>query len=133
MIKTKITYITTDGTEFPESIYPNAKNLAEEYEINYLKRMDALKTDVLFLNEQGQICDYDHADYVKITSLEGVKALKTFCEFNGLCTIWEDNSLDEKPGLYAWDWEHEEWINLEETILKYEKIKDMLENFKTAK
>lgn len=133
MIKTKITYITTDGTEFPESIYPNAKNLAEEYEINYLKQMSALKADVLFLNEQGQICDYEHAQYVKITNLRGVEGLKAFCKLNGLCTIWEDNPLDEKPGLYAWDWECDKWINLEETILKYEKIKDMLENFKITK
>lgn len=132
MITTKTIYITTDGTEFSESKYLNAQKLAEEHEDNYLKQTKSLNTDVLCLDKQGLKCDYMDAEYVKITSQEGVEALITLCQQENFCTIWEYNNLEEKAGFYAWDNNNQDWINLEEEILKYEKIKAMLENFKTT-
>ena len=129
MITTKTIYITTDGTEFSESKYSNAQKLAEDYEERYLQELKFFETEVICLTEQGRKTDYENADYVRITSLEGVEALKAFCEKEGFFTPWDTNKLDEKPGLYMFDCEKENWSNLDETILKLETIKKRLENF----
>lgn len=125
MLKTKITYITSDGTEFAE----NEKAQAIEYENSLLTSL----TDVVcFSSSWKKTDDYAAASYIWIKSLEGIRAFKNFCKANDYGTIWEANSrsiLEEKVGLYVWDEMYEEWFNLGNTITNLNKLwEDFLKN-----
>ena len=125
MITEKKLYITTDGTIFNEDEYVNpaeAKANAERYEAEYLHKRFLIGKELFFRDECLNICNYDDATFVAVTTKEAIDVLNELCEEWGYYAPWENCSeaFEAKTGFFMWSVEGNCWVDMDAEI---ERIK----------
>lgn len=125
MITERKIYITTDGTEFDEVDYftpEEARTNAEHYEAEYQHRYSLIGKELFFRDENLNICEYGHANFIAVTTKEAVIALKELCEDWGYFTPWEqcNEAFEAKTGFFMWSIDRGCWVDMD---IEIERIK----------
>ena len=123
MITERKIYITTNGEVFAEEDYSTpeeAKAEAEEYEAEYQRRYSLIGEELFFRDENLNICDYDYARFVAVTTKEAIVVLEELCEEWGYYTPWENcsNAFEAKTGFFMWSNDDNYWVDMDAEIEK---------------
>ena len=125
MITERKIYITTDGTEFDETDYftpEEARTNAEHYEAEYQRRHSLIGKELFFRDEDLNICDYDCAKFVAVTTEQAIDALDELCDEWGYNTPWDNckRAFYAKTGFFMYDYRRAYWVDMD---MEIEKIK----------
>lgn len=131
MITERKIYITTDGAKFDEADYSTpeeAKTSAEHHEAECQHRYSLIGKELLFRDDDLNICTYDDAHFVAVTTKEAIIALEELCEEWGYYTPWGNcnEAFTAKTGCFMWDYDSDGWIDIEMEIEKLQKAKATL-------
>jgi hypothetical protein len=131
MITERKIYITTDGIEFDEGDYPTpekARADAEQHEAQYQHRYSFIGKELFFRDEHLNVCDYDDAMFVAVTTKEAVDTLNELCEEWGYYTPWDNckEAFSAKTGFFMYNEEYACWIDMDMEIEKILGIKAIL-------
>ena len=123
MITERKIYITTDGSRFDEVNYSTpeeAKAEAEEYEARYQHRYSFIGKELFFRDEHLNVCDYDDATFVAVTTEKAIGVLNELCDEWDYYTPW-DNCKERfcaKTGFFMYDNKQDCWIDIDMEIEK---------------
>lgn len=116
-------YTTTDGVEFDEEDYSNpeeAKADAEQYEAEYQHRHSLVGKELFFRDENLNICDYDEAIFVAVTTKQAIDALDELCDEWGYDAPWRNckRTFYAKTGFFMYNQRKDYWIDMDAEIEK---------------
>lgn len=123
MITERKIYITTDGIEFDEGDYltpEKARADAEAHEAQYQHRHSFIGKELFFRDEHLNVCDYDDATFVAVTTEEAIDILNELCEEWGYYTPWDNckDTFSAKTGFFMYNDKHNCWIDMDMEIEK---------------
>lgn len=114
-MKEVLYYVADDGKKFED------EDACREYELNLkLKSGSSL---IMFTDEFEYTKNYDVCTYLVVRNEAGCDLLDELYEAYGFIAPWESNENDRKPGVYAYNYETDEWYDLEK---KVRKLNDLL-------
>jgi hypothetical protein len=123
MITERKIYITTDETEFDEADYSTpeeAKAEAAQYEAEYQHRHSLIGKELFFRDRNLNICDYDNAKFIAVTTEQAIDALDELCDEWGYYTPWGNcnKAFKAKIGFFMYDNREDIWIDMDAEITK---------------
>jgi hypothetical protein len=123
MITERKIYITTDGIEFDEGDYPTpekARADAEQHEAEFQRKHSFIGKELFFRDENLNICKYDDATFVAVTTKEAINVLEELCEEWGYYTPWGNCSeaFEAKTGFFMWSNDGGCWVDMDMEIEK---------------
>ena len=123
MITERKIYITTDGEEFDEADYSTpeqAKADAEKHEAKYQHRYSFIEKELFFRDEHLNVCDYDDATFVAVTTEEAIGVLNELCDEWGYYTPWDNckEAFSAKTGFFMYDNNNNYWVDMDMEIEK---------------
>jgi hypothetical protein len=123
MITERKIYITTDGEEYDEAYYSTpeeAKINAERHEAEYQHRRSLIGKELFFRDKNLNICEYEDATFIAITTQEALVALEELCEDWGYLTPWEqcNEAFEAKTGYFMWSNDGDCWVDMDAEIEK---------------
>lgn len=131
MITERKIYTTTDGEEYDEADYSTpeeAKVKAEAHEAEYQHRHSFIGKELFFRDEHLNVCDYDDATFVAVTTKEAIDVLDELCAEWGYYTPWDNcnEAFRAKTGFFMYDDKHSCWIDMDMRIEKINAAKAAL-------
>lgn len=123
MITERKIYITTDGSHFDEVDYSTpeeAKANAEHYEAEYQHKRSLIGKELFFRDECLNVCKYDDANFVAVTTKEAIDVLEELCEEWGYYTPWGNcsDAFEAKTGFFMWSNDDSCWVDMDMEIEK---------------
>lgn len=131
MITERKIYITTDGEEFNEADYPTpekAKVSAERHEAEFQRKHSLIGKELFFRDETLNICKYEDANFVAVTTKEAIDVLEELCEEWGYFTPWGNcnEAFEAKTGFFMWSLEGCCWVDMDAEIERIKSAKATL-------
>lgn len=131
MITERRIYITTDGEEFNEIDYSTpeeAKIEAERHEAKYQHKRSLIGKELFFRDEALNICKYEDANFVAVTTKEAIDVLEELCEEWGYFTPWGNCSeaFEAKTGFFMWSNDGSCWVDMDAEIARLNAAKATL-------
>jgi hypothetical protein len=131
MITERKIYITTDGIEFNEGDYPTpekARADAERHEAEFQRKHSLIGKELFFRDENLNICKYDDATFVAVTTKEAINILEELCEEWGYYTPWGNCSVafEAKAGFFMWSNDDSCWVDMDAEIERIKTAKATL-------
>lgn len=131
MITERKIYITTDGSHFDEVDYctpEDAKADAERYEAEYQRKRSLIGKELFFRDEALNICKYEDANFVAVTTKEAIDVLNELCEEWGYYTPWDNcsDAFEAKTGFFMWSVEGSCWVDMDAEIERINAAKATL-------